>query len=110
MQATQKAELNLTPLLSTGANIAHILPHLQSVALISIRKLFDDGCIATFTDTDMTVNKQGEVVLEVNHNGESVMRHVGPTLTHQSANTLMADRNKPVLAQWYHATLFSPFN
>ena len=32
----------------------------------------------------------------------------GPTPTHKSENTLMADITKPKLSQWYHATLFSP--
>ena len=31
-----------------------------------------------------------------------------PTPTYQSANTLMADRTKHELAQWYHATLLRP--
>ena len=62
----------------------------------------------------MTVQKQGEAVPEGTRNGEAGMWQVkitppqGPTPTHQSANTLMAERTKPELAQWYHATLFRP--
>ena len=115
MQATHKAELNLIPLLSTRVKIAHIFPHLQSVELNSIGKLYDDGCTATFTATTMTVHKQVEVFLEGNHNGESVMCQVkltppypSPTPTHQSANTLMEEQTKPELAQCYHPTLFRP--
>ena len=58
MQATHKAELNLIPLLSTRAKTAHILPHIQSGELISIGKLCDDGCTATFTDTHKKVEKK----------------------------------------------------
>ena len=114
MQATHKAELNLSPLLSTRSKIAHIFPHLQSWALISIRQLCDDGCTATFNATTLTIHKQGEKFLKVNLNGEAGMWQVkltppqGPTPTHQSANILMADRTKPELGQWYHATLLIP--
>ena len=114
MQATHKAELNLSPLLSTRAKIAHFFPHLQSGVLISIGKICDGGCTSTFTTTTMKVHKQGEVALEGNHNGELGIWKVkltppqGPTPIHQSANILTADRTKPELSQWYHATLFSP--
>ena len=114
MQETHKAELNTRPLISTGAKIAHIFPHLQPGELISIGKLCDDGCTSTLTATTMKLHKQGEVVLEGNHNGEAGMWQVkitspqGPTPTHQSENTLMTDITKHELAQWYHATLFSP--
>ena len=113
MQATHKAELNLIPLLSTRTKIAHIFLHLQAGALISIGQLCDDGCISPFTTTNRSVHKQVEVVLEGNPNGEAGTWQVkltppqGPTPTHQSANTLMADRTKPELTQWYNTTLFS---
>ena len=64
----------------------------------------------------MTVHKKVEVVLERNHNVESGMWRVklnppqGPTPTHQLSNTLMAERTKPELTQWYHNTLFRPVN
>ena len=115
MHGTHKAELNLSPLLPTRAKKAHISPHLQSGAIISIEKLCDDGCTETSTVTTMAVNKQGEVVLEGNRYGVSGMwkvqltpPHPIPTPTHQSENIFMADITKPSLAQWYHATLFSP--
>ena len=115
-QATHKAELKISPLLSTRSKITHIFPHLQSGALIYIGQICDDGYTATFAATTMTVHKQRELVLEGNFNGEAGMWQVkltppqGPTPTHQSVNTLMADRIKPELAQWYHATLSSPVN
>ena len=63
VQAIHKVELHLSPLLSTGAKTAHIIPHLQSRALISIGKICGDGCTATFTASNMTVKKKGEIVL-----------------------------------------------
>ena len=58
MQATHKVRLNLSPLLSTRAKTAHIFPHLQEGALISIGELSDDGCTSTFTTTKKTVQKK----------------------------------------------------
>ena len=89
MQATHKAEINIIALVSTRAKISHIFPHLQSGALISIGKLYYDGCTATFTATTMTVHKKEELFLEVNCNVEAGMCQVkltppqGPTPTHQ---------------------------
>ena len=64
----------------------------------------------------MTVEKKGEEVLEGTCTVAASMCHVQisttpqpiPTSTIQASNTFMADRNKPDLAQWYHAALFSP--
>ena len=114
MQATHKAELSLNPLLPKRARIAHILPHLQSEALISIGKLCDDGCTDTLTSTTMTVHEQGGKVLEGKCNGETGMWQVkitpqqGPTPTHQPGNNLMKDKTKSELEQWYHNKLLSP--
>ena len=112
MQATYKAILKISPLLLTRANIAHISPHIQSGAQISIGQVCDDGCTSTFVDTTMIAYKQVEKVLEGKRNEEAGMWQVKitppqfPTPTHQSANTLMPDRTKPELEQWYHVTLF----
>ena len=73
MQATHKAELHLSPLISTSSKTAHIFPHLKSGALISIGKICDDGCTSTLTANTMKVKKLGEVVLEVTHNGAAGM-------------------------------------
>ena len=51
----------------------------------------------------MILHKQGDVVLEDNHNGEEGMWQIklnppqGATPTHQSENKSMADRTKPEL-------------
>ena len=103
--------------MSIRSKTSHIFPHLQSGSLISIGKLYDDGCTSTFTATNMTVKKQGELVLEGTRNGLTGMWHVQltpphpiTTPTHESANTFMEYITKPELAQWYHATLFVPIN
>ena len=63
----------------------------------------------------MAVQKKGEVVLKFTRNGSAGMCWVkltppqpSQTPTYQSANTVMVDRTRTELKQWYHATLFSP--
>ena len=105
-------------MLSTRAKTSHIFPHLQSGALISIGKICDDGCTATFTATHLIVEKKGYVVLERTCKGVAGMWYVhlattpqpSPTPTRQSGNNMIADRTKPDLTQWYHTILFSPVN
>ena len=58
MQATQKAEINFSPLLSTAAKTPHIFPHIKPGALIYIGQVCGDGCTAIFTATNMTTNKK----------------------------------------------------
>ena len=38
----------------------------------------------------------------------SITPHPSPTRTRKSEKNLIADRTKPELVQWYHATLFIP--
>ena len=64
IHATHKEELNLRHLLSTREKTAHLFPPLQSGALISVGKLCSGVFTATFTATNMIVQKQVEVVIE----------------------------------------------
>ena len=76
MNTTHKAYINLSPLQNTRANKEHILTHLKSGGLIYIGKIYDDGFTATFTATDLKVNKQRATLLEVHRNGASGMWQV----------------------------------
>ena len=51
MQTTHRALINLKPLLTQAYRTSHMSPHLKSGSLIAIGKLYNDGCIATFTAT-----------------------------------------------------------
>ena len=64
MQATYKAKINLSLLVSTRGKTEHIFPQIQAEALLSIGRIRDDVCTATFTATNMIVQKQVEVVIE----------------------------------------------
>ena len=66
VQATHRTELNSIPLFATRENTAHIFPHIESGVIISVGKLFDDGCTAIFTATHMKVEKKCNMVLESN--------------------------------------------
>ena len=114
MPATHKAELNLGPLLSIRSKTVHIFPPLQSGTLISVGKLYDGGCAATFTATKITIERKLNIFLEGTRKLVAVMWHVHlsttphprPTPTCQSANNMVDDGTKIDLAQWYHTTLF----
>ena len=54
--------------LSSAAKEVQILPYLTNTSLLSIGQLCNDNCIAIFTNTDMLILKQGQVILRGKHN------------------------------------------
>ena len=118
MQVTHRSILNLNPLLTQAARTAHVFPHLQSGALISIGKLCNDGCIATFTAAHISVVKDGLTVLEVNRSSTYCMWQINLTsnpISRTSQQQLvaindLAARSNPYLVKWYHTALFIPVN
>ena len=103
MQAINRALLNLNPLLNQAVCTAHVSPHIQSGALISIGQLCDDGCIESFTATQLSVVKDGLTVLEGNRSSIPGMWQVNLTInptrppSHQQPAALndMTARSKP---------------
>ena len=63
IQATHREVLDLNPLLTPTYRTVHIFPHFQSRGLIFIGQLCDDGCLSTFTVTNLNVVKDGIKVL-----------------------------------------------
>ena len=116
MQATCRAVLNLNSLLTPTASTEHIFPHLQSGSFISIGKLCDDVCMATFTATHLNLVKGVMTILECTHSNTSSMWQVNltsssdhpPSQPQPGALNAPVARIKPDIVQWYHATLFSP--
>ena len=47
------------PAVSEPAKLGHIVPGLATSSLLSIGKLCDDGCQATFTASGVTISKNG---------------------------------------------------
>ena len=54
------------PQLPSNAREAHIIPGLTHSSLISIGKLCDSGCIATFNQRDVKITKNNELLLTGN--------------------------------------------
>ena len=116
MTATNRALLNLKPLLTQAARTSQIYPHLQSGALVSIGQLWDGGCTETFTNTHLSVVKDRLTILEGINSSTSGMCQVNltsnttlPPMQKQSvALNNLAERSKPGLSKWYHASLFTP--
>ena len=63
LQSTKGCILELTTL-SEKAREAHILPGLAHSSLLSIGRLCDDGCEATFKQNTMAVTKDKQLVLQ----------------------------------------------
>jgi hypothetical protein len=63
IQSSHEADL-LFKNLPNGSLRAHLFPHLQGQALLSIGVFCDAGCTATFTATTVQIIHQGKIVLE----------------------------------------------
>ena len=116
MQVTHRVLLNLYPLLTQAARTSHLFLQQQSGALIPIGKLCDDGFIAPFTATHISVVKDGLTMLEGNRSSTSGMWQINltsnlkrpPSQQQPEALNDMSARSNPELSKWYHAALLSP--
>ena len=106
MQATHRELLNLNPLLTQADRTSNFFPHLQPGALISIGQLCDDGCIATFTNTHLSIVKDGLTVLKGNRSSTSGMWQINltsnptrpPSQQQLAVLNALAARSNPELA------------
>ena len=64
----QVGELPLSQHLSTTAQKTRILSGLKSATLISLGQLADDGCTTTITTPELTVEKEGQIILRGKRN------------------------------------------
>ena len=114
MPATHRATLPLPSAITTRAKTGHVLNSLQTGSLLSIGKLCDDDCIATFTKHNLTITKDASVQLQGHRDRETGLWHIPLSAnqeTHCStqANGAIANTNtKQELATFNHGTLFSP--
>ena len=67
-KATEQGTIPLSPLLSTSAKEATILPELKSSSLISLGQLADDGCTILLTKRYLTAIKYKRIVLKGHRN------------------------------------------
>ena len=83
---------------------------MKTIRLISLGVLFDDGCSTKPDKQDMSVQKNGQEIIKGTGNKQTGMWEV-PLETQQSeavTNNNLSETTKPELAQYLHATLFSP--
>ena len=106
MHSTHEAELHL-PGLPPAACSAHLFPSLGDLSLVSIGQLCDAGCVATFTDTDVTVAKAGTTVLQGRRHPDKLW-HVELPSPPQALAAVNQSTNPADLVAFAHAALFSP--
>jgi len=102
--------LNISPTLSNIATEASILPGLKTASLLSIGQLCDDNCNVTFDKNKMEVYKNNEKVLTGVRNQEDGLWDVPVKKVQlEKANVIIrVDKTKNDLANFIHATMFSP--
>ena len=111
MQSTHTAKLNI-PELPIEARESHLFPALQGTSLMSIPKLCDAGCIATF-------DKQ-KVTITLKHSKKAILQGTRCPITGlwkipittnpvtHMANSITQPKTTAELVQFSHATLGSP--
>ena len=64
MSSNRKGTLNLSHLLSDNAKTAHVFNNLHSASLLSLGKIYDDGCTVTLTKNKLDIIKNNNVILQ----------------------------------------------
>jgi hypothetical protein len=118
LQSTQAAcQLNLSQL-PEQAREAHIIPGLTHSSLISIGKLCDSGCKATFDAKQVVITRNDKELISgprdnqtglwriplINHTPTNTV----PTPMHMECNNAYQTHKIPELIQFLHAAAFSP--
>lgn len=87
-----------------------VYPHLHNESLLSIGQLCDEGCIAIFDKHNLSILKNGKILLSGKRNWSDGLWDVPFTTTgSQKINYIISrDRNKTELAQYLHGCAFSP--
>lgn len=119
LHSTNKNCTLALPQLPKGARDAHILPGLTHSSLVSIGKLCDAGCTASFNQQKVIVHKKGNTLLEGKRdfrtglwrfplsNNKTTTNTVGPSPNHQT-NSAYQTTTISTLIDFLHATAFSP--
>jgi hypothetical protein len=94
------------------ARKAHILPGLVHNSLISVGKLCDNGCNATFTQEQVTVSKNGKCVMYRSRDPRSRLWRVDLKqkfeAKHAQCNHAHDNSNQKDVINYLHAACFSP--
>jgi hypothetical protein len=111
IQSSHTCDLLLTDLPPQARN-AHILPGLVNNSLISVGKLYDNGCSVTFTQEQVTVSKNGKCVMYGSQDPRSRswrvnLKHIFETNQIQCNHTHDISNQKDLI-NYLHAACFSP--
>ena len=109
IQSTHTAELDLLPL-PKSARTAHLFPALTNTSLLSIGKLADAGCTATFNKHYLIIKWRGRELLKGNRCPHTGLWQV-PLQTkpfHHQAHTITNTSKASDLVKFSHSALFSP--
>jgi len=90
MKSTHNLTVPLAPTLSSQAQQGHLLPNLNTGPLISISKLCDDDCMATFSKNDAIITKNKKPIIHGNRSEVDGLWHIPLpkyTLTQQVLST-----------------------
>ena len=107
IRASVQGKLPLNPNVTLQALV---YPHLLNESLLSIGQLCDEGCIAIFDKHNLSILKNGHIILSGKRNWSDGLWDVPFTTTgSQKINYIISrDRNKTELAQYLHGCAFSP--
>ena len=105
--------------LSKSATKALVYPNLKNESLLSIGQLCDDNCRAIFEKDIMYITKENKIILQGKRNQfdglwdiilpSKVPSKITPHISPPSCNYIITkDKSKTILAQYLHATAFSP--
>ena len=113
IQSTHVAHLHL-PHLPPEATETHIFPSLGNTHLLSIGKLCDADCDITFSNTEATIKRHGEVILRGTRSKQApklwnIELPKEPATETMYAAIAVNQSTKPAdMVAFSHATLFSP--
>ena len=113
MPSTVQGTLNLSKHLTPPAQSAFVLENLKTGSLISLAQLCDDDCIAIFTNYDVKIVKNRQVIITGRRESSGlwsipITSNSSDTTTHQANGILRTDKPKRELATYIHGTFGSP--
>ena len=115
-----RSTLKLSNKLSSKAQPAYFFSDITTGSLLSMGQLYDDDCVAIFTEFDVKILKQNQVILtglrdRTNGQWNIPLEPTPPAQTssnrshpNQANRILRHDTTKRKLAQYFHAAAFIP--
>jgi hypothetical protein len=120
MLATKRATIPLSKELSSSATTGHIFSDVKSGSLVSIGQLCDDNCTALFKKSNVSIIKNGIVIIKGPRNQTNRLWSIllnnsiretttNPTSKIHVANgVIQATKTKSEYAAFLHGCAFSP--